>query len=63
MEDCFVVYTDDGREDAYINPSTLEFEIKMSDKFLIVKRVTGNREELLAMYYADRIKCIVRGRL
>lgn len=63
MEEYFIVYTDDGKQDAYSNPLTLEFELKMGDKFLIVKRITGNREEVLAMYYADKIKCIVKDRL
>ena len=63
MEEYFIVYTDDGKHDKYPNPSTLEFEMKMSNKFLIVKRITGNSEELLAMYYADKIRCIVRDRL
>lgn len=63
MEEYFIVYMDDGKQDAYSNPLTLEFELKMGDKFLIVKRITGNREKVLAMYHADKIKCIVRDRL
>ena len=63
MEEYFIVYTDDGKQDAYSNPKTLEFELKMSDKFLVVKRITGNREEVLAIYYADKIKCIVKDKL
>lgn len=63
MEEYFIVYMDDGERDAYSNPSTLEFELKMGDKFLIIKRITGNRGEVLAMYYADKIKCIVKDKL
>ncbi len=60
MEEHFIVCTDDGKQDSYLDPSTIEFELGMSDKFLFVERVKGDRRELLAMYYADKINCIVR---
>ena len=63
MEEYFIVYMDDGKTDAYSDPSTLEFELKMGGKFLVVRRTVGSSVQLLAMYYADKIKCIVKDKL